>query len=760
MPKSIDIPKANEYFSDASLSIPPVAPATSIQVEEMEEELKEISAELASSIRREMDLEDLVERLQADAASSLSSPQRTSDYYSDSGYSSSYRGDTDPKQEQLERLRRKAEQEKSQVTLELTAKVQDERERRKVLEKQIRALEEKASQVDLIQMNSNDDNERLKQLENTCEDLRRRLSEERQIKENFEDLLTALKADLQVSHDERDNLKDEIVPQLRARVEGLEAQAAEHEQLLYEQTRIQQEVQKLKDENFTLKNAHQAQIDMQQQMRKFNTIVEEASTMPAKPRASVGLSRSTSLARASRPASGALSRSNSVKNGESRDVLSERVKEVELQRDALHRALKNLLERQELQNRDNEKRIRQLEAERDKAISGQPKRSGFNKDVAAMRDEINELRKRAVEAMEQKEQCEKGLSGLKMDLIRAEAGISSLRALLQEKDAPMPPAGSTGAASCSVTVTEALSQSYRDLQRAYADSLVRAKALALQLPQDEDTDKAMSQLQQSLTAAIDEHIFMQSKVKTYMSQVESLKASEQEYVASEASLADELRASATRVEDLAGQVRQQMVANGTLRQRLAEAIGRGEAEQKSNVSRIIIMQGKLKLLEEQLVVAQNQSEESVSRHEETIRDLKESHNVQLQRMKEELQSPRRFSRRASLSPLLSKPPRISRTSNGPALSISAQSRIEFLLQKVVGLERALTDAESEMEQVISKMNIAQMEVMELQNEREEAVRLTKNLQREIEAEKLRQVEQQFSQLQSSGQKYLGGEHLR
>lgn len=149
LPKSIDIPKANEYFSDASLSIPPVAPATSIQVEEMEEELKEISAELASSIRREMDLEDLVERLQADAASSLSSPQRTSDYYSDSGYSSSYRGDTDPKQEQLERLRRKAEQEKAQVTLELTAKVQDERERRKVLEKQIRALEEKASQVSL-----------------------------------------------------------------------------------------------------------------------------------------------------------------------------------------------------------------------------------------------------------------------------------------------------------------------------------------------------------------------------------------------------------------------------------------------------------------------------------------------------------------------------------------------------------------------------------------------------------------------------------
>lgn len=115
----------------------------------MEEELKEISAELAASIRREMDLEDLVERLQADVSNNTNSnTKRTSDYYSDSGYSSSYKyGDVDPKQEEFDRMRRKAELEKAQVTLELTAKVQDERSRRNVLEMQIRSLEEKASQV-------------------------------------------------------------------------------------------------------------------------------------------------------------------------------------------------------------------------------------------------------------------------------------------------------------------------------------------------------------------------------------------------------------------------------------------------------------------------------------------------------------------------------------------------------------------------------------------------------------------------------------
>lgn len=610
-------------------------------------------------------------------------------------------------------------------------------------------------------MNSVDDNERIRQLETTCEDLRRRLSEERQVKDNFEDLLSALKADLQASHNERDNLRDEIVPQLRARVEGLEAQSAQQQQLEYEQTAMQQEVQKLKDENMTLKNAHQMQLDMQKQMSRFNTIVEEASAVPPKQRASAGLTRSNSLARGSvigsQLPSGRMSRSNSVKTAESRDALAERVKEVELQRDALHRALKSLLERQELQNRDNEKRIRQLEAERDKALTSQPKRPGFNKDVSALRDEINELRRRAVEAIEQKEQCERGLSGLKMDLDRAEQEISSLRALLQEKDNSMPSRDIDGVPSSPLPPTsESLEKSFRDLQRSYADSLERIKTL--EMP-DEDTKKAMGQLQQSLSAAISERDFFQTEVETYKSQVESLQASEKEHITSEMSMADELRASAKSVEDLATQVRQQMATNGSLRQRLAEAIGRGEAEQKSNASRIMHMQGKLKLLEEQLVTAQHQSEESISKHEEKIRELKESHNVQLQRMKEGLKSPRRFSSKSPLTPLFSSSPntpgktfpRISRTSTGPALSISAQTKIDFLSSKVGELEKALTDADREMEEVVGRMNIAQIEVMELQNEREEAVRETRRLQRIIEEERLRGFENRWRSLSAGGQ---------
>lgn len=94
-----------------------------------------------------MDLEDLVERLQGEAANSQSPGKRTSDYYSDSGISSIRYGENDSKTEELEMLQRKTEQEKAKIRLELTDKLQEERGQRKILEAQIQDLEEKASKV-------------------------------------------------------------------------------------------------------------------------------------------------------------------------------------------------------------------------------------------------------------------------------------------------------------------------------------------------------------------------------------------------------------------------------------------------------------------------------------------------------------------------------------------------------------------------------------------------------------------------------------
>lgn len=151
IPVGIDIPKANAneegYFSDSYLQIPPATPESTTHVDEMEDELKIITAELATSIRREMELEDLVERMQSEAQTSQAG-RRTSDYFSDSGTSSTkYGSEHDARTDELDKLQRKTERDKAQIRLELTEKVNEERSRRKVLETQIRSLEEKASQV-------------------------------------------------------------------------------------------------------------------------------------------------------------------------------------------------------------------------------------------------------------------------------------------------------------------------------------------------------------------------------------------------------------------------------------------------------------------------------------------------------------------------------------------------------------------------------------------------------------------------------------
>ena len=119
---------------------PPLTPAMSVQLEEMEEELREISSELASSIRREMELEDQVERLQIEGPGALERDKRTSDYYSDSGTSSVREPDASASIE-ADKLKRRSEQEKAQWRLDLSQKLQEERGRRKALEDHIRSLE-------------------------------------------------------------------------------------------------------------------------------------------------------------------------------------------------------------------------------------------------------------------------------------------------------------------------------------------------------------------------------------------------------------------------------------------------------------------------------------------------------------------------------------------------------------------------------------------------------------------------------------------
>ncbi|CAK7233333.1 hypothetical protein SCUCBS95973_008559 [Sporothrix curviconia] len=827
-------------ISPGARTASPTSPlSVSFQIEEMEDELKAISAELAGSIRREMDLEDLVDRLQTEVNNPQPPSKRTSDYFSDSGAISSKFGDYDAAKEEIAQVQRRAEQEKAQIRLELTEKLTDERSRRRMLDQQIKELSERASGLDLDARNNSDATGRVKQLESTCEDLRRRLSEERGVKENFEDLLAAMKTELQNASNERDNLRDEVVPQLHARVEGLESQATDHARQIYEATKLQQELQSLKDENSNL--------------RSIAALSAENSALATPALIGNSSDNNNSLS--------TLSRSNTVKgqlNGppsstgagattstnESREGLAERLKDVEAQRDALHSALKSLLERQEFQNRENDKKIRVLEMERQRLLTASPKKAGYERDVASLRDEVSVLRRRAEEALEQKWQVEKGLSGLKMDLDRAEDEIASLRGLLQQKDILLHPSsgsslrgsstsslrgsstssvydtdgtGATSLSSRSQPVTSAsLEIAYKNLQKSYADALGRIRALESSsgapgsvIPSDEKTTLALERLERTLTSTMAERDAARDEVATHMSRLADSAGSEKTMLENERSLAEQLDASARRVEELAQQVRTQLETNTRLRDRLAQMVARGEADQQTHKNRITGLESRLRALEEQLVATQTAAEDRVARHEEQIAALKEAHSTQLQRLRDAsggiraasspnrtpVTSPRMLSSsqfgglgslggingamRSPMSPMFSVngklvPPATSSSrpsSRGSAMSGGAASdgalgssmsasaaaavaaeqhaQVTTLKARVGELETALASADNEMQEVVGRMNTAQIEVMQLQEELEEAGRETRRLQRMLEAEKVKGFEERFKMLSRS-----------
>ena len=497
---------------------------------------------------------------------------------------------------------------------------------------------------------------------------------------------------------------------------------------------MQQELQSLKNENTTLMNARRLQLEMQQHALRFNSIAEEEDPIPPTPTAKIGLTRSSSVARGSGVGSASglsrtssLSRHNSVsaKERESRDSLADRVKDIEMQRDALHRALKSLLDRQSYQNREHEKKMRALETERDRALQAQsPRRTGYEKEVTGLRFEINQLRRRADDALMQKWQCEKGLGGLKMDLDRAEQETTSLRTLLQEHDILIPeiPIRDSQDIESGTQVTSAsLERAYKQLQATQALSIERIRELHGQLPSSGDdahTAETMDSLLKSITDAEAQRDYAQKLAEVYRAKAESLQEADSFHTGENAGLVEQLRASATRVESLAAQVRLQLASNSDLRQRLAEAIGRGEREQQTSAARINSMQGKLKTLEDKLMSAQQHSEEAFAKHEEEVREINDSHNTQLQRLKGGLRTPTFYSPKSPLSPMFAaKSPRLSKTTSGLGMSMNEALRTQVLENKVVELEKALGDADKEMEEVVSRMNLAQIEVMELQSAR-------------------------------------------
>lgn len=728
-PTGLNIPMANSLSQPSYFNVPGTpllssSPQMNAHVEELERELREVSSELAASIRRELELEDEVERWKLENNTVMSvDNRRTSDYYSDSGASSIRFPVSDPesKLEEVETLRRKAEQERATLKVQMAERLSEELRRRRDLEEQVQQLEDKVSGPSGT---SAIGESRVKDLEASLQDAQRRLAEERQVKENFEDLLGALREELEQHRNERDNLRDEVVPQLRARLEGLESEAADTQGLMYETTRMQQEIQQLRTENQMLVNARRLQQDSTQQAARFQpigAIAEEGeATQKASPR--VGLSRSNSLARSSGFASkrGSLQRSNSVKDKSGAvsplesSLAGNPVKELEEQRDALHKALKHLLQRQEMQQRDFERRIKELEAERDNALNLTPRRTAFHKEVANLRGEVNSLRRRADDALEQKFQCENGLRGLRMDLDRAQQETSSLRDLLKENDITIP----------EIRIEDrpmSLDKSYNELRTTHALSLARIKEM-----ESEDSlgaagaeaERTLDLLKRSISDAEAERDFAQKEAESYRQQARALQKSELEHLGKEQKLSSELFAAANRMDELSSRIQQQLESNTALRKRLTDAVTRGEHEQEKSAEKIIELERRLKSAEEQVMNAQQSSEEAITKHEEEVKALKESNTTQLRRSKSGLLSTVSFSPKMPSSPVFAqKSPRLSQTTTGPAMSMAEATRTELLEKRVQELEKALRDADHEMEEVVGRMNMAQIEVADLQFQR-------------------------------------------
>ena len=615
----------------------------------LEEELHEISRELAGSIKREMDLEDMVERLQAEVPPAPHSADRTSDYFSDSGTSliRPPTSDHNPKEE-MERIKRDAEQQRAKLKVDFSHRWQREMAIRKAMEAHLQEMGQNYGHTRGQSSQSTDASSKVEELEAQLRDMRRQLQEERQIKDNFQDLLGALQGDLEQHRNQRDNLRDEVVPQLKARIEGLEASLAESQKSPYDHARMQHELQSLRDENAALNSARMMNA-------QFESIAEEDGEAGSSSFFGMGrgLQRTGTIGRSNSRAG--MTRSNSVSKKlvpqELPQNVADQLKAIELQRDALHTTVKYLLRRQTVQTQQYEKRIKVADIERDRSNSlqalTQNRKGGYEREVRGLRAEINLLRKRADDALEQKWQCEKGLAGLKMDLDRSKQETESLTSLLQARDG-------------------------------------------------------------------DSHEFLSSSLEKALQQVNQRQhATALGSLASEQQFADQLDQSAE-------QIRQQLKTNTALRNRLKDAIQKGERDQLASAAQINELQGKLRRLEDTITSAQVQSETAVMKHEEEVRLLRASNNAQLLRAKGGTGNILSPTPRSPLSPMLSnsrKSPRLDKTTSGPGIPLHHALKTEYLERKVEELEKALGEADKEMGEVVGRMNEAQIGVADLEGER-------------------------------------------
>ncbi|EME89758.1 uncharacterized protein MYCFIDRAFT_63569 [Pseudocercospora fijiensis CIRAD86] len=664
-PPRLDVQKANgsaAYFDNPDTPLLIGSHGSETHVQELERELSHISQELATSIRREMELEDELDRIRAEIPMHIPTSdlgRRSSDYFSDSGASVTKFpiSDVDAKLEQMDKQVRHVEQEKARLKMDMASKLQTELSRRRDLEQLVQDLE------DQLEKKGGSTNQ-VEELETALDETKRRLGQEKMTKENFEDLYSATKQELETYRNEAENLRNEVVPQLKARLEGLEAEALDTQAIIYENTRLQQELAALRG------NSNHS---------RFNSIAEEGVGNAAR----MSLQRSGSLARSS-----SLRRGGSTKDrpeaGRQRSgsvgISADGVKEIEDQRDALHKALKLLIRRYEGQQKDHARAVKKMAIEKSRAENITPKRTAYAKEVSFLKDEVSTLRKRTEDALEQKWQYEKNLSGLKMDLDRAEQETRGLRIILQDKDELSAPSASSQFG-------------------------------------DEDDD----QLRLSITRAEKERDHARQVAAEYRQRAH----------AANDGTSDELLKLADRMDELAEELESQVQINAKLRDRLAAAVAKGEYEQRESTRQIEDMQKRLAGMEDSVLAAQQHSETTLANHDAEVKRIEEAKSPHLSRLTISIPD---WNKLAPSSPLLKKSPRLG-SKKLSETSLLEMSRTQLLERKVRELEGLLREAEEDVQTVVERVNKSQMEVAELQTERDTALQQMRKLQAEMAQER-------------------------
>ena len=143
------------------------------------------------------------------------------------------------------------------------------------------------------------------------------------------------------------------------------------------------------------------------------------------------------------------------------------------------------------------------------------------------------------------------------------------------------------------------------------------------------------------------------------------------------------------------------------------------------------LQSKLRNMEESVMAAQQQSESTLELHDEDARALSPAATPQVTRFHLTVPHPVTPGMKSPISPRITSP------LAGKGESLYQASKTAILQKRVDELESALTDADSEMKNVVHTIESSQEEIAELQGEREDASKQMRALQAEIQAEKSR-----------------------